>query len=100
MQRYFINQNADSHQRFFITNEEDIHHIKNVMRNTVGNKIIINFNDKKVFISEITNINSNQIEVLPINQLDIDTELPVDVTICSGLIKADKYEWLLQKVQN
>ncbi|MCO7044149.1 16S rRNA (uracil(1498)-N(3))-methyltransferase, partial [Staphylococcus hominis] len=26
MQRYFINQNADSHQRFFITNEEDIHH--------------------------------------------------------------------------
>ena len=54
----------------------------------------------KVFITEITHISSNQIEVLPINQLDIDTELPVDVTICSGLIKADKYEWLLQKVQN
>ena len=67
------------------------------MRNTIGNKIIINFNDKKVFITEITHISSNQIEVLPINQLDIDTELPVDVTICSGLIKADKYEWLLQK---
>ena len=97
LQRYFINQNADENQRFFITNEEDIHHIKNVMRNTIGNKIIINFNDKKVFITEITHISSNQIEVLPINQLDIDTELPVDVTICSGLIKADKYEWLLQK---
>ncbi|MGZ7265357.1 RNA methyltransferase PUA domain-containing protein, partial [Streptococcus pyogenes] len=81
----------DENQRFFITNEEDIHHIKNVMRNTIGNKIIINFNDKKVFITEITHISSNQIEVLPINQLDIDTELPVDVTICSGLIKADKY---------
>ena len=56
------------------------------MRNTIGNKIIINFNDKKVFITEITEISSNQIELLPIKQLDVDTELPVDVSICSGLI--------------
>ncbi|PTK99888.1 16S rRNA (uracil(1498)-N(3))-methyltransferase, partial [Staphylococcus haemolyticus] len=34
MQRYFIDQNADESQRFFITNKEDIHHITNVMRNT------------------------------------------------------------------
>ncbi|PPK17810.1 16S rRNA (uracil(1498)-N(3))-methyltransferase, partial [Staphylococcus haemolyticus] len=29
MQRYFIDQNADESQRFFITNKEDIHHITN-----------------------------------------------------------------------
>ncbi|EOD8654345.1 16S rRNA (uracil(1498)-N(3))-methyltransferase, partial [Staphylococcus aureus] len=27
MQRYFIDQNADVSQRFFITKKEDIHHI-------------------------------------------------------------------------
>ena len=31
----------------FITNKEDIHHI-NVMRNTIGNQIIITFKDKIV----------------------------------------------------
>ena len=29
--------------------------------------------------------------------MDINTELPQHVTICSGLIKADKYEWMIQK---
>ncbi|SUM33288.1 16S ribosomal RNA methyltransferase RsmE [Staphylococcus gallinarum] len=32
MQRYFINQNADENQRFFIEDKGDIHHIANVMR--------------------------------------------------------------------
>ncbi|MFA1037132.1 16S rRNA (uracil(1498)-N(3))-methyltransferase, partial [Staphylococcus aureus] len=30
MQRYFIDQNADVSQRFFITKKEDIHNITNV----------------------------------------------------------------------
>ncbi|KMR13189.1 16S rRNA methyltransferase, partial [Staphylococcus aureus] len=70
MQRYFIDQNADVSQRFFITKKEDIHHITNVMRYDVGSKIILTFNDQTVYLCEM---------------------------ICSGLIKADKYEWLLQK---
>lgn len=97
LQRYFIDQNADESQRFFITRKEDVHHITNVMRNTVGNEIIITFSDHKVYICEITEITSDSIEVELKEQQDINTELPLDVTICSGLIKADKYEWLLQK---
>lgn len=97
LQRYFINQNADESQRFFITNKEDIHHITNVMRNTIGNQIIITFKDKIVFKSEIITIENESIEIKLIEQIDINSELPVQVTICSGLIKADKYEWLIQK---
>ena len=69
------------------------------MRNTIGNKIIINLMIK-VFITEITHISSNQIEVLPVNQLDIDTELPVDVTICSGLIKLINMNGCFKSTQN
>ena len=97
MQRYFINQNADSDQRFFITNNEDIHHIKNVMRNHVDNELILNFLDQRVFKCKITAISQDAIEVEPIQELEISTELPQNITICSGLIKADKYEWMLQK---
>ncbi|MEJ7548084.1 RNA methyltransferase PUA domain-containing protein, partial [Staphylococcus hominis] len=37
MQRYFINQNADENQRFFIEDREDVHHITHVMRYKEGN---------------------------------------------------------------
>lgn len=97
MQRYFLNQNADENQRFFITKKEDIHHITNVMRNSVGNKIILTFKDQSVYTCEIVEISNEGITVSLLEKQNINTELPVDVTICSGLIKADKYEWLLQK---
>ncbi|WP_251520420.1 MULTISPECIES: 16S rRNA (uracil(1498)-N(3))-methyltransferase [Staphylococcus] len=97
MQRYFLNQNADDHQRFFITNKDDIHHIKNVMRHQIDDYIIITFEDKQVYECKIIDMNDNGVEIILENKIDIDTELPQEVTICSGLIKADKYEWLLQK---
>ncbi|MCD8915000.1 16S rRNA (uracil(1498)-N(3))-methyltransferase [Staphylococcus simulans] len=97
MQRYFLNQNADENQRFFITDKEDIHHIANVMRHQNGDKIIITFEDLKVYTCVIISISDTEIEVELEEAQPNDTELPVEVTICSGLIKADKYEWLLQK---
>ncbi len=99
MQRYFIDQNADVSQRFFITKKEDIHHITNVMRYDVGSKIILTFNDQTVYLCEIADITSDKIAVDLKEKQNINTELPVDVTICSGLIKADKYEWLLQATE-
>lgn len=97
LQRYFINENADDGQRFFIRNKNDRHHIINVMRNCVGDHIIITFQNQSVFECEITDINDEYIQIMPKVKLDIHTELPLYVTICSGLIKADKYEWMLQK---
>ena len=97
MQRYFIDQNADVNQRFFITDQSDIHHITNVMRYQYDDQIIITFSDQKVYKCKIENITMDQIEIVLIEKMDINTELPQHVTICSGLIKADKYEWMIQK---
>ncbi|WP_086427661.1 16S rRNA (uracil(1498)-N(3))-methyltransferase [Staphylococcus cornubiensis] len=97
MQRYFLNENAEQHQRFFITDSNDIHHIKSVMRQIVGDELIINFIDAQTYRCKIIAIEPQQITVETVEQLDIQTELPFNITICSGLIKGDKYEWLLQK---
>ncbi|WP_436956166.1 16S rRNA (uracil(1498)-N(3))-methyltransferase [Staphylococcus sp. AS1337] len=97
MQRYFINQNADSLQRFSIIEKGDIHHILNVMRYQMDDEIIITFSDQFVYKCKISNIGTDEIEIELVEQIDIDSELPQTITICSGLIKADKYEWLLQK---
>lgn len=97
MQRYFIDQNADINQRFFITDQNDIHHITKVMRYQNGDQIIITFSDQSVYKCKIENMTMAEIEITLIEKIDIDSELPQHITICSGLIKADKYEWMIQK---
>lgn len=97
MQRYFLNENAEQHQRFFITDSKDIHHIKSVMRQTVGDELIINFIDAETYRCKIISIEPQQMTIETVERLDLQTELPFNITICSGLIKGDKYEWLLQK---
>ena len=52
-----------------------------------------------LFKCRIISIENNEIEVELVEEQNSDTELPVEVTICSGLLKSDKYEWLLQNVQ-
>ncbi|GGI40098.1 16S rRNA (uracil(1498)-N(3))-methyltransferase [Mammaliicoccus stepanovicii] len=97
MQRYFLLENAELNQRFFIHNREDIHHIKNVMRMSENQKLIITFRDKESYISEIVAFHDEKIEVLTVENVTRQTELPVEITIASGLIKGDKYEWMIQK---
>lgn len=97
MQRYFVNQDAELNQRFFITDENDVHHMTHVMRFTTEDEIIVTCHNQRVFRCQIVNIDGQGVEVYSSAELSNDTELPVHVTICSGLLKADKYEWLLQK---
>lgn len=97
LQRYFINQSADKLQRFFIENKEDIHHIKNVMRYSEGDSVIVTFLNQTVYKCQIKALNDNYVELELKDKQNIETELPQHITICSGLIKADKYEWMIQK---
>nr|WP_263313135.1 16S rRNA (uracil(1498)-N(3))-methyltransferase [Mammaliicoccus sp. Marseille-Q6498] len=97
MQRYFLHEDAELNQRFFIHNTDDIHHIKNVMRMTVDDEIIITFSDQKSLVSKIIAFQDDHIEILTIDDTTRQTELPVEITIASGLIKGDKYEWMIQK---
>lgn len=62
-----------------------------------GQQIVTTFNDQNVYTCEIIHIGDQEIEIELIEKQDIDTELPQHITICSGLIKADKYEWMIQK---
>lgn len=91
-----MNQSADENQCFFIENK-DYHHIVNVMRYKEGQNIIVTFSDENVFKCKIISINDQSIEIKLVEKQQINTELPQNITICSGLIKADKYEWMIQK---
>lgn len=95
MQRYFLDVKSVINETYQISDKDDVHHIKNVMRQQTGDKVIVNFTNATM-ICEIIDIQT-EITVKPIEDIDILTEMPVSVTIASGLLKNDKYEWMIQK---
>jgi 16S rRNA (uracil1498-N3)-methyltransferase len=95
LQRYFVKQRAIDN-RFFIE-EEDRHHISKVMRMSIGDEIICVDPDNLSANCRITEITDEQVIVDVVQWKDEISELPIKVTIASGLPKGDKLEWIIQK---
>lgn len=92
MQRYF----TKSKENDYLTLEEsDIHHIKNVMRNKVGDKIECIYN-KTLYICEIQDLTSPQVKI--IEECKENNESKYDVTIAIALVKEQKMDLILQKL--
>jgi len=79
MQRYFLDVKSVINETYQIIGKDDVHHIKNVMRQQTGDKVIVNFTNATM-ICEIIDIQT-EITVKPIEHIDIQTELPMSVTI-------------------
>lgn len=95
MQRYFVNAESDASS--FHIGGEDYHHIIRVMRMKEGDEIVCVTQDGKSALSVIAEITDEIIIAKVVKWEDGSTELPVQVTIASGLPKGDKLEWIIQK---
>ncbi|WP_428909176.1 16S rRNA (uracil(1498)-N(3))-methyltransferase [Niallia sp. Krafla_26] len=95
MQRYFVPFLASKDQ-FEIT-EEDFKHIVKVMRMKEDDEIICVTEDHKTALCKITNISTEQVTVQVVQWMKESVELPIDVTIVSGLPKGDKLDLIIQK---
>lgn len=94
MQKYFINEVIELDNSFIIE-ESDHHHIEKVMRNRNGDQIICVDLNHIQYLSIIEDVTKGIIK--PIEKLDIDNELDVEVTLAYALPKGDKFELVLQK---
>lgn len=94
MQKYFINENIELNKSFKIESS-DQHHIEKVMRNKNGDQIICVDLKHIQYLCLIENAQEGTI--LPIEKLDINNELDVEVTLVYALPKGDKFEFVLQK---
>lgn len=95
MQRYFVKAPASNNT--FILNEEDRHHIMKVMRMSMGDQIICVDPSGRSALCEIAEITDEQVAANIVQWREETSELPVSVTIASGLPKGDKLEWIIQK---
>lgn len=97
MPKFFVNQEQVDEEKIKIIGN-DVNHIKNVLREKVGNKLTIcNIDNRKDYLCEILKIEEDCIECGIKEELANDVESNVRVTIMQGLPKADKMELIIQK---
>jgi 16S rRNA (uracil1498-N3)-methyltransferase len=95
VQRYFVKQRANDNR--FIIDEEDRHHIVKVMRMQLGDQIICVDQDGKQAVCALAEITDTSVVADVVQWKEIASELPISITIASGLPKGDKLEWIIQK---
>jgi 16S rRNA (uracil1498-N3)-methyltransferase len=95
LQRYFVTKSINDQQ--FIIGGEDRHHIINVMRMQIGDRIICVDSIGKIAECKIAEVTEQQVVASIILWKEETPELPIQITIASGLPKGDKLEWIIQK---
>lgn len=95
MQRYFIQQ-LNPTEHYAIIDGSDVHHIRNVMRFRIGDELIVCNFDGLCYKSSIQTITNNAVECSLIEVVE-GNDLPVIVDIAQGLIRREKFEYMIQK---
>lgn len=92
MQRYFVKEKVDDS---LILELDDLHHVKNVMRNKVGDLIECVYNED-LYICKINDLNNTKVEI--VEKKTDNNELGFDITIAIALVKEQKMDLILQKL--
>jgi len=77
--------------------DEVAHQIRTVLRLRVGDTVVLLDNTGWAYEVRLTHINKRTIHTNIINQYQPETEPIVQLTLYQGTLKAQKFEWVLQK---
>ena len=80
---------------FAIEDKAAAHHIFTVMRMNAGQKLQLVFEEGKVGLAEVVSSELYTVRLLEV--LDVQTELPVHITVALGFPKGDKLEFISEK---
>ena len=95
MQRYFIDSKQINGEFVSIIGE-DVHHIKNVMRMKIGDKVYI-CDEVNAYLCKILSIESVvTLEIL--EKLSTNPELDINVTVAHGLVRREKMEEVIRRL--
>ncbi|MEK6189485.1 MAG: 16S rRNA (uracil(1498)-N(3))-methyltransferase [Carnobacterium alterfunditum] len=98
MQRYFLNEDLKDYQNQTISiGGDSFHHMIKVMRMKVDHRVYLVTKDQQAFIAKINAIEENKVLLNWVEDDLRQQELPIDVTIASGLPKGDKLDLIVQK---
>lgn len=95
MQRYFLTNEQDEQNIIF--SKEDIHHIRRVMRMKEGDHVYAVFPDGRAAVAVLSSVTDTSVSAKVEEWLAQSPELPVEVVLACGLVKGDKFDYIIQK---
>lgn len=95
MQQYFIKQSTHTSEVVEL-NEEQSHHIAHVLRMKQHDRIRIADQEEHMFYAHIELVNKKVFAHIE-EEIEDDTKGKVHITLAQGLIKKEKWDFLLQK---
>lgn len=97
MYKFFINEEQIEEDEIRIIGE-DVNHIKNVLRLTIGENICIcNKETSKSFMCKILSFDNSEVKCEVLEEILKTTEPNTYIHIFQGLPKSDKFEWIIEK---
>lgn len=97
MSKFFVNENQINDSIINII-DDDVNHIKNVLRLKVEDEIqVCSIDTSKNYLCKISNIDKKNIECLILEELESVAESNIELDIYQGLPKSDKMELIIQK---
>ncbi|MGL5541288.1 MAG: RsmE family RNA methyltransferase [Erysipelotrichaceae bacterium] len=95
MQQYFVKETLQI-QTPFCFDAEQSHHLKNVLRSKVGTVVHVVDGMGTKYVCELQAL-FDFVEALPLEQVVFSSELPVQITLIQGLLKGERWDFVLQK---
>ncbi|OFL65451.1 RNA methyltransferase RsmE [Facklamia sp. HMSC062C11] len=98
MQQYFLELEASSSipPAFVSLSEGDSHHLLTVLRARTGQEIYVVHQGQR-YLARLVGERAGLAQLEVIQRIEVDTELPIQVTIACGLSKNDKLDTIVQK---
>ena len=98
MPKFFVKQEQINEDIIKIQGQ-DVNHIKKVLRAKIGDKLqICNSQNGENFLCDIEEIRSEDILCKIKQRIEEKVESNIEVTVFQGLPKADKMEYIIQKI--
>ena len=96
MHRFFVPEENRTENEIVI-HGDDVNHIRNVLRMTKGEKIMVSCGKGVDYECEILAVSDSEISLLIRDEKPAVSELPVKITLFQALPKKDKMELVIQK---
>ena len=97
LSKFFVRENQIINNKIEIL-DDDVNHIKNVLRLNIGQEIkICNQDSSRNYNCKILNISPKKVMCEILNELENEAEGNVELYVFQGLPKADKMELIIQK---
>lgn len=100
MSRFFVETSDIQGNNIYITDKNDIHHIKKVLRLKPGSEVDISDKMDWEYRAEIEKIQDEQVVLLILDKQKFAREPETKITLYQGIPKGGKMEEIIQKSVN